>query len=211
MTRSALLAAALCLGTVNGVARADVFEVGADGAMVARATTGGPIEIGDTQSANDPDMNDAAPEVPAVALTMILPPAVPVPFQPSLTQAAERARISPSLLAALVWQESRWRAAARSSKGARGLTQLMPGTARALAVDPADADANLAGGARYLRTMLDMFDGNVERALAAYNAGPGRVRRTDGLPAISETRAYVASIIDRVGALAPSRLAGVTP
>jgi soluble lytic murein transglycosylase-like protein len=59
--------------------------------------------------------------------------------------------------------------------------------------------------------MLDMFDGNVERALAAYNAGPARVRRTAGLPAISETRSYVASIIEHAGAFGPSRLAGVTP
>ncbi|QXQ08619.1 lytic transglycosylase domain-containing protein [Sphingosinicellaceae bacterium] len=138
------------------------------------------------------------PDIPDAALTTVDAPVVPIAFRSSLSQAAERARVSPNLLAALVWQESRWHAAAVSPKGARGLTQLMPGTAHALAVDPGDAAANLAGGARYLRTMLDLFDGNVERALAAYNAGPGRVLRTTGLPAIAETRAYVTSIIDRL-------------
>ena len=104
---------------------------------------------------------------------------VPVPgrFSGPLTQAATVAGISPTLLAALVWQESRWNPSAVSVKGAQGLTQLMPATARELGVDPRDPIANLHGGARYLRSMLDSFDGNVEMALAAYNAGPGRVRR----------------------------------
>lgn len=209
--RPKLLVAAFCLSTAHGIARADVFEVGADGAVAVRAHAGGLIDVGDADVTSDSGATEAAPDVPAAALTMIAPPVVPEPFQASLAQAAEGARISPALLAALVWQESRWHASALSPKGARGLTQLMPGTARALAVNPADAAANLAGGARYLRTMLDMFGGNVERALAAYNAGPARVLRSAGLPAISETRAYVATIIDRVGAFDPSRIAGVTP
>jgi soluble lytic murein transglycosylase-like protein len=79
-----------------------------------------------------------------------------------------------------------------------GLAQLMPGTARALAVNAGDPAANLAGGAHYLRQMLDLFDGDVERALAAYNAGPGRVIRAGGVPRIAETRAYVSAIIDRL-------------
>jgi soluble lytic murein transglycosylase-like protein len=74
----------------------------------------------------------------------------------------------------------------------------MPGTARDLGVDPADPLANLLGGARYLRQLLDQFDGNVEKALAAYNAGPARVRSAGGVPAIAETRNYVASIVRRI-------------
>jgi len=79
-----------------------------------------------------------------------------------------------------------------------GLAQLMPGTARYLGVNPADPAANLIGGARYLRELLDQFDGDVEKALAAYNAGPARVRSAGGVPAIAETRAYVASIVRRI-------------
>ena len=206
--RPLFFGATICLAILPVAARAEVFEIGAGGAVAVRTNDRGVIEVGALGAASDAE---PAPDVPALALTTINAPVVPAAFQASLTQAAESARVSPTLLAALVWQESRWHPAALSPKGARGLTQLMPGTARALAVDPADAASNLAGGARYLRAMLDMFDGNVERALAAYNAGPGRVLRSAGLPAIAETRAYVSSIIDRLGATGATVLQGVTP
>ena len=74
----------------------------------------------------------------------------------------------------------------------------MPGTARELGVNPGDPFANLEGGARYLRQQLDRFDGNVEKALAAYNAGPGRVERAGGVPRIRETQLYVAAIMGRL-------------
>ena len=83
-------------------------------------------------------------------------------------------------------------------RGARGLAQLMPGTARDLGVDPNDPFANLEGGARYLREQLDRFDGDLEKALAAYNAGPGRVIRANGVPRIRETQLYVAAIMGRL-------------
>ena len=98
----------------------------------------------------------------------------------------------------MVWQESRWRHDAVSPVGAQGLAQLMPGTARDLGVDPRDPFANLEGGARYLREQLDRFDGDLEKALAAYNAGPGRVERANGVPRIRETQNYVASIMGRL-------------
>ena len=85
-----------------------------------------------------------------------------------------------------------------SPKGAQGLAQLMPGTARELGVDPADPFANLEGGARYLRAQLDRFDGDVEKALAAYNAGPGRVEAAGGIPRIRETQHYVAAVMGRL-------------
>lgn len=202
------LGTALALAVLPGTARADVFEIGAHGAVTVRTSPRGVIEVGATEAVAD---DEAMPAFPAAALTSIAPPVAPVAYQRSLAQAADAAKVSPALLAALVWQESRWHPAALSPKGARGLTQLMPGTARALAVDPGDASANLAGGARYLRTMLDRFDGNVERALAAYNAGPGRVLRSPGLPDIAETRAYVTAIIDRIGAANASSLDGTRP
>ena len=65
-------------------------------------------------------------------------------------------------------------------------------------MDPRDPTANLAGGARYLRQQLDRFDGDIERALAAYNAGPGRVLRARGIPMIAETQNYVRSVVDRL-------------
>ena len=76
----------------------------------------------------------------------------------------------------------------------------MPGTARDLGVDPRDPIQNLTGGARYLRQQLNRFDGNVEKALAAYNAGPGRVMTAGGIPSIPETQAYVRAIVARLAA-----------
>jgi len=141
---------------------------------------------------------NGAPVVPAWAFTDTGPPPVPAQFATALTQAAALANVSPTLLSALVWQESRWNPQALSPKGAMGLAQLMPGTARDLGVNPADPVQNLTGGARYLRQLLDQFDGNVEKALAAYNAGPGRVRSAGGVPAIAETQNYVTSIVRRL-------------
>jgi soluble lytic murein transglycosylase-like protein len=119
-------------------------------------------------------------------------------WQGEVARLAAKYDISPRLLEAVVWQESRWNPNAVSPVGARGLAQLMPGTARDLGVDPRDPRANLEGGARYLRMQLDTFGGDVERALAAYNAGPHRVAKAGGIPNIRETRGYVAAIMARL-------------
>jgi soluble lytic murein transglycosylase-like protein len=115
-----------------------------------------------------------------------------------VAELAAKYDISPALLEALVWQESRWNPHAVSPAGARGLAQLMPGTARVMGIDSHNPSANLEGGARYLRAQLDTFDGNIEKALAAYNAGPGRVERAGGIPQIAETQNYVAAILSRL-------------
>ena len=111
---------------------------------------------------------------------------------------ADRHGIDPILFEALIWQESRWNPAARSPKGAVGLAQLMPGTAQQLGINPFDPVANLECGARYLKSMMQLFNGDVNLALAAYNAGPMRVSQYGGVPPFSETRNYVASIQQRV-------------
>ena len=97
------------------------------------------------------------------------------------------------LFDALIMQESRYRHNAISPKGALGLAQLMPGTARQLGTNPYAVMENLRGGARYLRQQLDRF-GRYDLALAAYNAGPGRVARHGRIPAIAETIGYVRNI-----------------
>jgi soluble lytic murein transglycosylase-like protein len=134
----------------------------------------------------------------ALPITDVLLSAGPGKWQDRIAQLAAKYDVSPALLEAVVWQESRWREGAVSPVGARGLAQLMPGTARDLGVNADDPSQNLEGGARYLRMQLDSFGGNVEKALAAYNAGPGRVRRANGIPNIRETQNYVAAIMARL-------------
>ena len=172
---------------------ADVIELAANGSVVVRASDRPLISAPAAESEVIGDV-----QLPAEALTQVTAAIVPAAYSAAVEQLAEAHQISPVLLEALVWQESRWRAGARSPAGAIGLAQLMPGTARDLGVDPRDPNANLAGGARYLRQQLDRFNGDVERALAAYNAGPGRVLRAGGIPRISETQSYVRSIVDRL-------------
>jgi soluble lytic murein transglycosylase-like protein len=177
---------------------AQVMDIAADGTVAVRQGSGAATWQVVNSPASDQVVSLDGSALPQGAVTVVDPAPVPQQYAAALDFAARSASISPSLLAALVWQESRWDAKAVSPKGARGLTQLMPGTARDLGVDPADPLANLLGGARYLRQLLDQFDGNVEKALAAYNAGPARVRSAGGVPAIAETRNYVASIVRRI-------------
>lgn len=115
-------------------------------------------------------------------------------FADEIEAAARRHGLDPTLLAGLVQAESGFRPDVVSHAGAIGLAQLMPGTAEGLGVDPHDPVQNLDGGARYLREQLDRF-GSVELALAAYNAGPGRVAQAGGIPRIAETQAYVPRVL----------------
>jgi soluble lytic murein transglycosylase-like protein len=115
-------------------------------------------------------------------------------WAPAIERAAREARVDPRLLASLVWAESAFNPGAVSGAGATGLTQLMPGTAAGLGVDPRDPVQNLAGGARYLAQQLKSF-GSPSLALAAYNAGPGNVQKYGGIPPFSETQGYVQRVL----------------
>lgn len=117
-----------------------------------------------------------------------------VDYRQAAIEAARRYNVPEDLFLRLVQQESGFRPDVTSSAGAYGLAQLMPGTAAELGVDPRDPLQNLEGGARYLRQQLDAF-GSPELALAAYNAGPGRVRQYNGIPPFEETQNYVRSIL----------------
>jgi soluble lytic murein transglycosylase-like protein len=115
------------------------------------------------------------------------------PYLDLARNAARRHGLPEDLFLRLVQQESGWNPQAVSHKGAIGLAQLMPETARDLGVDPRDPQANLDGGARYLRMQFDTF-GTWPLALAAYNAGPAAVTRHGGIPPFAETRGYVRAV-----------------
>ena len=197
--------ALLALATfVVAPAHADVLEIGADGEA---QWISGPNVL--RVQSTDLTPQEVAPLIEVPAEAAVVPEyaiadtarhagAVPDTYAAKVAELSARFDLSPALIEAVVWQESRWRANAVSPVGARGLAQLMPGTAREMGVDADDPYANLEGGARYLREQLDRFDGDLEKALAAYNAGPGRVIDAGGVPRIRETQTYVTSVMGRL-------------
>jgi hypothetical protein len=127
--------------------------------------------------------------------------AAPEDVTRAIQDASVRHSVSTPLVAAVAWQESRYNQAAVSRKGALGVMQLMPDTARRLGVDAADLKGNIDGGTAYLSQMLRRFEGNLPNALAAYNAGPEAVQRYGGVPPYAETQAYVRAILGRLSAV----------
>ena len=112
-----------------------------------------------------------------------------------IREVSDRYRVDPALVRAVIQTESNWNTSAVSRKGARGLMQLVPGTAQQMGVSNAfDPKQNLDGGVRYLHTLLERYNGDLDKALAAYNAGPGAVDRAGGIPAYRETRNYVQKV-----------------
>lgn len=173
--RASALACAM-LASMARTAAADVLEIGADG---------------DVTVISGPTLTHAQTRAPIAQ-----PAAAPrADIAGRLHNAAQAQALSPDLVNAVAWAESRFNDHARSPAGAVGVMQLMPATATSLGVDPADPAQNAQGGAAYLRQMLDAFDGDITLALAAYNAGPEAVRAHGGVPPYAETRAYVDHIL----------------
>jgi soluble lytic murein transglycosylase-like protein len=160
-----------------------------------------------------------AASAPAAAAGGTLGGGAPSAYDADITAAAQKYGLDPALLKGLIRQESNFDPNAGSPAGAQGLTQLMPGTARSLGVtDPHDPQQAIDGGAKYLKQQLDAFGGDVQKALAAYNAGPGAVKRYGGIPPYAETQNYVKKVMayadeyrgSMTTAVAPSAATAIT-
>ncbi|MEO8593641.1 MAG: lytic transglycosylase domain-containing protein [Candidatus Solibacter sp.] len=124
-----------------------------------------------------------------------------VELTPLIDRAAQSQQIDSKLLRGVMQQESAFRACAVSSKGARGLMQLMPATLEQFKVDdPFDPQENLAAGAAFLKQLMEKYKGDLKLVLAAYNAGPGAVDKSGGIPDIKETQNYVETILKKLNA-----------
>lgn len=119
-------------------------------------------------------------------------------IQELISWAAQKVGLAPALLSAVARAESGGNQAAVSPKGAVGVMQLMPGTARGLGVNPYNPQENVLGGAIYLKRQLDKYQGDIPKALAAYNAGPGAVDKYNGVPPYRETITFVSRVMSMI-------------
>jgi len=145
-----------------------------------------------------------APDVVASPAAFHIPADIPTSGDPELDriifQVGERQGVDPRFIHAVIWQESKYETHARSHAGAQGLMQLMPATAKRFGCEhPDDPVENITAGTKYLSWLLKRFSGNVELALAGYNAGEGSVDKYDGIPPYNETQKYVKIISQRYG------------
>jgi soluble lytic murein transglycosylase-like protein len=147
-----------------------------------------------------------APEATATERTPIfrIPADIPTSGDPALDriifEVGEKQGVDPRFIHAVIWQESRYQTKALSHAGAQGLMQLIPATAKRFGCeDPSDPVQNITAGTKYLSWLLKRFSGNVELALAGYNAGEGAVDKYDGIPPYNETQNYVKIISKRYG------------
>lgn len=154
---------------------------------------------------------DAAPPTRPIPYVALAAPAAPGDVEGEIASAARTNGLDPALVRAVAVQESGLRHDARSNRGAMGVMQLTADTAHDLGVDPKDLHQNIQGGAAYLRTLIVAFGGDVSKALAAYNAGPGAVQRYNGVPPFAETRNYVNQIMARVAVGAANAVSAPLP
>jgi len=174
---------------------ADRHEV--DGPCIRLYTQNGLIEVPASSVASfEAEEYVAAVTTPPAPVPPVIPPA-PKTTDPKILvhEAAVRNSLPPAFVASVAKIESAMKQSAVSPKGAIGVMQLMPGTAQALNADPHDTQQNIDAGTRLLRELLLKYNGDVVRALAAYNAGPGAVDKYQGLPPFNETRQYVNKVI----------------
>jgi hypothetical protein len=166
-----------------------------DGPTVRLFTQAGMIEVPATSVSNFEDEEYVAPI--AVVVVPPVPPPPPKSTDPKtlVREAAVRNSLPPAFVASVAKAESAMKQSALSPKGAIGVMQLMPSTAKALDADPHDTEQNIDAGTRLLKELLIKYDGDVVKALAAYNAGPGAVAKYNGLPPYRETQDYVNKVI----------------
>ena len=169
-------------------------EAGLSRSQVATLDAFAPKQI----SSLRPRLRDACTsESPEVAALKERPVADSPQFLRVACELARRYKIPEDVFLRLIMKESRWDAEARSSRGAIGLAQLMPATAKSLGINPHDPIQNLEGGARYLVEQYEVF-GSWPLAVAAYNAGPYAVKKYDGVPPYRETQRYVKEVLGQV-------------
>ncbi|GAB4271366.1 MAG: lytic transglycosylase domain-containing protein [Deferrisomatales bacterium] len=159
---------------------------------------------GDVYATRNPDGSVSFTDVPTVpGYEVVIRETPPVlPWRDVARRESERHGLDPNLVRAVIFVESGEDPHAVSPKGARGLMQLMPGTARELGVDdPLRPRDNVRGGVAYLAWLVERFDGRLDLALAAYNAGPAAVERHRGVPPYPETRAFVERVLALYGRL----------
>lgn len=166
--------------------------------LTAVPVTAAVYEVGDDGTMERLDVYVAPPPVRSAGRRDTASSPRAAAYRPLVAQAARQYEVSPALVDAIAHTESHYNQAAVSRAGAVGVMQLMPGTARTLGIDSRDAAANIRGGTAYLRLLLNRFDGDIVRTIAAYNAGPGAVSRAGGIPRYRETVLYVSKVLDRL-------------